>query len=70
MQGSLGGRYLSGRGMPQDFVLAHIWYNLGAFCQACETSSEKFARLNGIAGVFEYNVNADGSSTGKIWEWT
>ena len=35
-----------------------------------QTSSEKFARLNGIAGVFEYNVNADGSSTGKIWEWT
>jgi len=28
-QGSLGGRYLSGRGVPQDFVLAHIWYNLG-----------------------------------------
>ena len=35
-QGSLGGRYLSGRGVPQDFVLAHMWYNLGAFCQACD----------------------------------
>ena len=34
------------------------------------TSSEKFARLNGIAGVFEYDVNADGGTTGKIWEWT
>ena len=28
-QGSLGGRYLSGRGVPQDFVLPHMWYNLG-----------------------------------------
>ena len=35
-QGSLGGRYLSGRGVPQDFVLAHMWYNLGAFCQGCD----------------------------------
>ena len=35
-----------------------------------QTSSEKFARLNGIAGVFEYNVNADGTTMGKIWEWT
>ena len=35
-QGSLGGRYLSGRGVPQDFVLVHMWYNLGAFCQGCD----------------------------------
>ena len=28
-QGSLGGRCLSGRGVPQDFVLPHMWYNLG-----------------------------------------
>ena len=35
-----------------------------------QTSSDKFSRLNGVAGVFEYDVEADGSSTGKIWEWT
>lgn len=35
-----------------------------------QTSSKKFARLNGIAGVFEYNVSADGSTAGKFWEWT
>ncbi len=34
------------------------------------TTSEKFRRLNPIAGVHEYNVNADGSSAAKIWEWT
>ena len=35
-----------------------------------QTNSEKFARLNGIAAVFEYDVEADGSTKGKIWEWT
>ena len=34
------------------------------------TQSEKFSRLNGIAAVFEYDVEADGSSKAKIWEWT
>ena len=34
-----------------------------------QTNSEKFARLNGIAAVFEYDVEADGSTKGKIWEW-
>ena len=34
------------------------------------TNSDAFARLNGIAAVFEYDVDADGSSNAKIWEWT
>ena len=33
-------------------------------------NSDTFARLNGIAAVFEYDVDADGSSNAKIWEWT
>ena len=34
------------------------------------TNSDTFARLNGISAVFEYDVDADGSSNAKIWEWT
>jgi TPR repeat protein len=26
----LGGMYQRGRGLPQDFVLAHMWFNLSA----------------------------------------
>src|SRR5690349_11863443 len=33
------------------------------------TKSAKLARLNQIAGVFEFNVDAEGNTTGKIWEW-
>ena len=33
-----------------------------------QTTSEKFSRLNGVASVFEYDVEADGSSKAKIWE--
>lgn len=33
------------------------------------TTSSKLARLNGIAGVFEFEVDANGNTTSKIWEW-
>ena len=35
-----------------------------------QTRSEKFSRLNGMAAVFEYDVDADGKAAGKVWEWT
>jgi len=33
------------------------------------TTSTKLARLNGIAGVFEFEVDANGNTSSKIWEW-
>ena len=33
------------------------------------TTSPKFARLNGACGAFEYEVDASGSTTSKVWEW-
>ena len=33
------------------------------------TTAERFRKLNGIAGVHEYDVEAEGNTTGKIWEW-
>jgi hypothetical protein len=33
------------------------------------TTSQKFARLNSVAGVFEYEIAPDGSTVGKVWEW-
>jgi hypothetical protein len=33
------------------------------------TSSAKLARLNSIAGVFEFDVDKDGNTHSKIWEW-
>jgi hypothetical protein len=34
-----------------------------------QTASQKLARLNTVGGVFEYDVNADGTTTSKSWEW-
>ena len=34
-----------------------------------QTTSEEFAQLNGMAGVFEYNVDSEGNATTKVWEW-
>lgn len=34
-----------------------------------QTQSPKLSRLNGIAGVFEYEADENGNTQGKIWEW-
>ena len=33
------------------------------------TASLKLAKLNGTVGVHEYDVDAEGNTVGKIWEW-
>ncbi|MFQ5930028.1 MAG: hypothetical protein ACE5MK_10030 [Acidobacteriota bacterium] len=33
------------------------------------TSSERLSKLNGIAGVFEYEVDENGNTDAKVWEW-
>ena len=60
--------HLLGRGSDQSGVPGSPTRFRGAF--HFQTNSEKFARLNGIAAVYEYDVEADGSTKGKIWEWT
>ncbi|MEU8622582.1 hypothetical protein [Streptomyces sp. NPDC048623] len=34
-----------------------------------ETASAKFTRLNGCAGVFEFETDANDKATAKVWEW-
>jgi hypothetical protein len=38
-------------------------------CLSYNTASAKLARLNSIAGVFEFDVDANGNTRSKIWEW-
>jgi hypothetical protein len=33
------------------------------------TASQKLARLNNTCGAFEYDVDAEGNTTSKVWEW-
>lgn len=33
------------------------------------TASEKLAQLNTVTGVFEYEVDPDGKTHSKVWEW-
>lgn len=32
------------------------------------TTSQKLTRLNGLAGAFEFDIDADGNTQSKIWE--
>jgi hypothetical protein len=38
-------------------------------CLTFSTASSKLARMNGIAGAFEFEVDAAGNTVTKIWEW-
>jgi|SRR5271157_519073 len=33
------------------------------------TTSQKLARLNNMCGAFEYEVDAAGNTSSKVWEW-
>jgi hypothetical protein len=33
------------------------------------TTSPKFARLNTVAGIFEFSADAQGNTQSKAWEW-
>ncbi len=33
------------------------------------TASPKFARLNSVASIYEHDVDADGNTHSKMWEW-
>jgi len=33
------------------------------------TTSTKLAKLNTVCGVFEYDVDPDGTTHSKVWEW-
>jgi hypothetical protein len=35
----------------------------------CQTASPKWARLNSLALVFEYEVDAQGNTSGQLYEW-
>ena len=39
----------------------------GAICYT--TMSEGWKKLNAIAGVYEHNVDANGVTESKVWEW-
>lgn len=34
-----------------------------------QSSTSKWSRLNGIAAVFEFDVDAQGGSRAELWEW-
>ena len=34
-----------------------------------QSASPRWARLNNVAAIFEYEVDAEGNTKGEIWEW-
>ena len=38
-------------------------------CLSYTTTSAKLSKLNGTAGIFEFEVDAEGNTHSKTWEW-
>ncbi len=34
-----------------------------------QTTSQKLSKLNGTTGIHEYDVDAEGNTVARIWEW-
>ena len=56
-KGSGAGRILPGGALSYRGILYY------------RTNSQKLSRLNNACGVFEYEVDATGNTTAKVWEW-
>lgn len=54
-----------GVGTPQGKGLAASWRGAIYF----QTTSQRLARLNSIAVVFEYEIDENGNIQDRIWEW-
>jgi hypothetical protein len=54
-----------GVGKPTGQAMAASWRGAIYF----RTSSPSLTRLNGIAVLFEYDVDAEGNTHSKNWEW-
>ena len=54
-----------GVGRPTGKGFAASFRGGGSF----QTASEKLARLNGVATVYEYEMDEDGNYSYKDWEW-
>ncbi len=51
------GRLLAGGALSYRGALTYV------------TTSSKLAKLNSIAGAFEFDIDAAGNTQSKIWEW-
>jgi hypothetical protein len=56
-KGIAAGRFTQGGGVSYRGLISYT------------TTSATFARLNSMGGVFEFEVDANGNTTSKIWEW-
>jgi hypothetical protein len=54
-----------GIGRPTGRGLAASWRGAVYY----RTSSAKFARLNSVAAVFEFEADEAGNTQAKLWEW-
>ena len=55
----------SGVGIPKGKGFAASWRGAIYF----QTSAQRLAGLNKFATIFEFDIDENGNTTGKLWEW-
>jgi hypothetical protein len=67
-QNNLGVRYDSGRGVPQDFVQAHTWYNLEASRLTGKLRDNAVEGRDAVAGLMTSTQIAEAQRLAREWD--
>ena len=67
-QGSLGELYRDGMGVPQDYVLAHMWFNLAASQSTGEDYDKYSAERDNVASKMTAGQFAEAQRLAREWK--
>ena len=67
-QGNLGSMYANGTGVPQDHVLAHMWFNLAASRSTGESRDDAVQNRDIVAGLMNPTQLAEAQRLAREWD--
>ena len=67
-QFNLGVKYATGQGVPQDYVQAHMWFNLAASRSTGEMREDAVERRDQIANEMTPDQLADAQRLAREWD--
>lgn len=59
----------TGQGIGRFTAPGKISFRGSVFYRTTSTSGRKISFLNNVVGVFEYEMDEQGNSSTKVWEW-
>ena len=67
-QGNLGFMYATGQGVPQDYVQAHMWFNLAASRSTGEDRETAVRNRDAVAGLMTPEDRSEAQRLAREWD--